>query len=106
METKIVAIGNSQGVRLPRAVLRRARLRLGEAVNVDVAAEGRITITPQRHPREGWDEAFKTGRAGHVEEDLWGKIPLDEAWDQYDHHPTLANQIPDSVKRQVPICSA
>lgn len=83
METKIVAIGNSQGVRLPKAVLRRARLRLGAAVNVDVAAEGRVVITPQRHPREGWDEAFKKARAGRrVKEDLWGKIPLDEAWDQ------------------------
>lgn len=82
METKIVAIGNSQGVRLPKAVLRRARLQLGEAVNVDVAAEGRIMITPQRHPRDGWDEAFKASRSGRVKEDLWGKIPLDEAWDQ------------------------
>lgn len=83
METKIVAIGNSQGVRLPKAVLRRARLRLGATVNVDVAAEGSVVITPQRHPREGWEEAFKKSRAGRrVKEDLWGKIPLDEAWDQ------------------------
>jgi antitoxin MazE len=82
MEAKIVAIGNSQGVRLPKAVLRRARLNVGQTVNIDVAADSRIVITREKHPRAGWEEAFKKAGAKCVKENLWGDIPLDEAWDK------------------------
>ena len=82
MEAKIVAIGNSQGLRLPKAVLRRARLNVGQTVNIDVAADSRIVITRDKHPRAGWEEAFKKAGAKRVKENLWGDIPLDEAWDK------------------------
>ena len=59
MEAKIVVIGNSQGVRLPKALLRRARLNVGQTVNIDVAADRRIVIARDKHLREGWEEAFR-----------------------------------------------
>ena len=59
MNTKIIAIGNSQGVRLPKTVLRRAGLELGTPLTIDVQSGSRVVLTPNRHPREGWEEAFR-----------------------------------------------
>jgi antitoxin MazE len=81
VETKIIAIGNSKGVRLPKAVLEEARLSRGDTVKLE--ARGRaILITPKRkHPRAGWVQAFRRARSRRVKENLWGEIPLDEGWD-------------------------
>ncbi len=60
MKTRIVRIGNSQGVRLPRALLEAAGL--GEDV-VLRATPGRIVIEAARAPRAGWAEAAKAMHA-------------------------------------------
>ncbi len=57
MKTHIVPIGNSKGVRIPRAVLDLCRI--GGAVDLSVKGEV-IMIRPIRsRPRAGWDAAFK-----------------------------------------------
>ena len=54
MRTRIIAIGNSQGVRIPKPVLEQAGLD-GE---VELRAErGRIVIAAVRRTRAGWAEA-------------------------------------------------
>ncbi len=54
--TRIVSIGNSQGVRIPKPLLEQAGLE-GE---VELhAEEGRIVIAAARRPREGWAEAAR-----------------------------------------------
>jgi antitoxin MazE len=59
MKARIVRIGNSQGVRLPKPLLEQAGLR-GE---VELHAEpGRIVIEPARKPRAGWAEAARLMR--------------------------------------------
>lgn len=80
MKTRIVRIGNSQGVRLPRPLLEAAGL--GEAVTLR-AAPGRITIEAARPPRAGWAAAAKAmhdagddalldpGTATHFDETEW-----------------------------------
>ncbi len=56
MRAKIVRIGNSQGIRIPKPLLERSGL--GEEVEIE--AEGdQIVIRPLRRPREGWSEAFQ-----------------------------------------------
>ena len=56
MKTRIVSIGNSQGVRIPKALLEQTGLR-GE---VEISAEkDSLVIRPAKHPREGWDAAFR-----------------------------------------------
>ena len=56
MKTNIVAIGNSQGVRIPKILLEQSKLS-GE-VELEVRGES-IVIKPARKPREGWDEMFR-----------------------------------------------
>lgn len=60
MKTRIVRIGNSQGVRLPRPILETAGL--GEDV-VLRATPGRIVIEAARAPRAGWAAAAKAMHA-------------------------------------------
>lgn len=57
MITKIVQIGNSRGIRIPKALL--AQTRLGEEVKLEVYHE-QIIIRPSRRAREGWTKAFRT----------------------------------------------
>lgn len=51
MKSRLVRIGNSRGVRLPKGLIEEAGL-LDE---VEIRAEGRsIVITPGSKPRDGW----------------------------------------------------
>jgi antitoxin MazE len=55
VKTRIIKIGNSQGIRIPKMLLLQAGLH--DEVEVDVQS-GQLVIRPLRVPREGWDEAF------------------------------------------------
>ncbi len=80
MEAKVVKIGNSHGVRIPKAALQQTRLSAGQRVRLEVV-EDTIVIRPERKVRQGWKEAFT--RAGAPDtEDLWQGVPHDEAWDK------------------------
>jgi antitoxin MazE len=57
MKTRIVRIGNSQGVRLPKPLIEQA----GLGVEVQLHAEpGRIVIESAPRPRAGWAEAARS----------------------------------------------
>lgn len=56
MKARIVRVGNSRGVRLPRAILEEA----GLFDEVEIHAEpGRIVIESAARPRAGWAEAAR-----------------------------------------------
>ena len=55
MKTKIIRIGNSKGVRIPRALLEKAHLT--EEVQLEATAN-QIVIRSSA-PREGWEAAFR-----------------------------------------------
>jgi len=56
MKAKLVRIGNSRGVRLPKAVIRQCGL--GEVVDIDVDGDTVVIRPVPRRPREGWEAAF------------------------------------------------
>ncbi len=56
MRAKIVRIGNSRGIRLPKPVMEQVGLR--EEVMLEVK-EGTLVISPAERPREGWAAAAK-----------------------------------------------
>jgi antitoxin MazE len=80
MEAKVVRIGNSHGVRIPKAALQQARLSAGQRVRLEVV-EDTIVIRPERKVRQGWKETFAMAGAPDIE-DLWQGVPHDEAWDE------------------------
>jgi antitoxin MazE len=56
MKSMLVKVGNSRGIRLPKALIDEAGLS-GE---VDIHAEpGLITVRPLESPRKGWAEAVE-----------------------------------------------
>lgn len=66
MRTRIVRIGNSQGIRIPKALLEESGLS-GE---VDISVrDGTLVISPLGGARQGWDEAFRQ-MARHGDDEL------------------------------------
>jgi antitoxin MazE len=55
MKASLVQIGNSRGVRIPKAFLEQAGLR--DEIEIEVRGS-QVVIRPANHPRTGWDEAF------------------------------------------------
>jgi len=55
MKTKIVRIGNSQGIRLPKILLHQ--IGAGNEIEMEVEKD-RIILKPIRMRRNGWFEAF------------------------------------------------
>jgi antitoxin MazE len=59
MKTRIVQIGNSRGIRLPKVLIEEAQLE----EDVELAAEpGRIVIRRASRPRAGWAVAAQRMR--------------------------------------------
>lgn len=78
MDAKIIAIGNSKGLRLPRAVLDKLRLAEGDPISIEVTDHS-IVLRPGHLPRAGWAQRFA---ADPATEDLWGEVPADENLDR------------------------
>jgi len=56
MKTRVVRIGNSRGVRIPKPLLEQA----GLPDEVELAVEdSTIVIRPSVRPRDGWSEQFE-----------------------------------------------
>lgn len=58
MKAHVIPIGNSKGIRLPRALLELCHIR--NAVDLNVQGEVIIIRPMKRRPRTGWEEAFQT----------------------------------------------
>lgn len=55
IQTQILKINNSQGLRIPRSLLEQ--IGISEAVEIEVQGD-RIVIRAALKPRAGWEEAF------------------------------------------------
>ena len=81
MTIDIVRVGNSRGIRIPKAFLDEC----GFASKVEVEArKGVLILRPARtasKPRKGWDAAFKRMAALGDDRLLDGEQPLTE-WDK------------------------
>lgn len=59
-KARIIRIGNSQGIRIPKSILEQSELP--EEVEIRVEP-GRLVVTAARQPRAGWAEAARDMRA-------------------------------------------
>jgi antitoxin MazE len=75
--TKLIKIGNSQGIRIPKAVAER--LHLTDDIEI-VVEEDHLEVRRGRKPRDGWADAFldmaKRGDDQLIDE------PTPTAWDR------------------------
>ena len=82
--THLVKIGNSQGIRIPKPLIKKAHLE-GKELRLQVVNEG-LLVAPRKKPREGWKEAIEATLAAHGKEIIdheWLDAPLttDEEWE-------------------------
>jgi len=79
MKTRIVKIGNSQGIRIPKLLLERSNL--AEEVELE-AEDNRIIIRSTRQPRQAWESAFRA-MAERGDDALLDKNVLTQSqWDE------------------------
>jgi antitoxin MazE len=76
LKARLVKIGNSRGVRIPKVWLDQLELR--DEVEMAVEA-GRIVIQSAHPPRDGWDEAFRA-MAAHGDDNLLDQ-PMPTHWE-------------------------
>ncbi len=77
MITKVVKIGNSQGVRIPKILIEQCGLHS----EVELAVkDGCLMIRPTSRPREGWEEACIEMAENGDDKLLDGTVATD--WDQ------------------------
>jgi len=86
---KLVRIGNSRGIRLPKAVIEQARL--GEEVEL-IVGDHEVVLKSLEHPRAGWDKLMQAAVAGHgaeltVEDREWLDAPVDAPLDDEKEWP-------------------
>lgn len=77
IRSKVVKIGNSRGIRIPRTVLEQA----GLTDEVEMTVEGnKLIIQAVRHPRQDWEESF-AGMAKQGDDQLLDEAPPTQ-WDE------------------------
>ena len=82
MVTRVQKWGNSQGVRLSKALLSDAEIEVGDEVKV-VVEDGALVVTPIRRIRGGHDLrelVSRIPRSGEVDEVEWGPPVGREVW--------------------------
>jgi antitoxin MazE len=79
MRARIVKIGNSKGIRIPKPILEQS----GITEDVDIEVENnQIIIRPLLNPRTGWDKAFRQ-MAGNGDDMLIdADEPILHPWDE------------------------
>lgn len=79
MRASIIQIGNSKGIRLPKAIIDQYNIQ-GEMEII--LNEHDITLKPIKKVREGWEEAFKEMRSNGDDHLLIDDVFEDEIFDQ------------------------
>ena len=79
MRARVIKIGNSQGLRIPKPVLEQT----GITDDVEIEVEkNQIIIRPVKHSRKGWDKAFEMMREKGDDALLIDDIEVADSWDE------------------------
>ncbi|MFO8055207.1 MAG: AbrB/MazE/SpoVT family DNA-binding domain-containing protein [Bacteroidales bacterium] len=79
MRTRIIKIGNSRGVRIPKPILEQTGIR--DEVEIELEKK-QIIIRPVQEARKGWDEAFRAmGEKGDARPIIRDR-EISHSWDE------------------------
>jgi antitoxin MazE len=79
MRSRIVKIGNSKGIRIPKPFLDQTGIR--EDVELEIEGD-RIILRPVSDPRKGWEGAFKAMADAGDDIPVIDDDRLDHSWDE------------------------
>lgn len=79
MRARVIKIGNSQGVRIPKPILEQTGIR----DDVEIEFErNQIIIRPVQEARDGWDKAFKMMAEKGDDELIINDNDISCSWDE------------------------
>jgi antitoxin MazE len=78
MRARVVKIGNSQGIRIPKPLLEQTGIIGDVELEVD---QNQIIIRPVLNPRAGWNDAFIAMAEDNDDVLLDGETSLTHSWD-------------------------
>ena len=79
MRTRIVKIGNSQGIRIPKSLLEQTGIMNDVELEVE---KNQIIIRGISNPRTGWDDAFKAMADKGDDALINGEDNISHSWDE------------------------
>lgn len=80
METAIIKIGNSKGVRLSKTILEKYNIK--DKVEM-ILEQGQIILKPIDSPRKDWDQAFQKMRENNDDSLLINDVFEDENFEEW-----------------------
>lgn len=80
METTIIQIGNSKGLRLSKTILEKYNIK--DKVEM-ILEKGQIILKPIDNPRENWGEAFEEMRKNNDDRLLFNDVFEDENFEEW-----------------------
>jgi antitoxin MazE len=79
MRTSIIRIGNSQGIRIPKAIIEQCHF--GTDVELEVE-DKKLIICSAARPRHGWGEKFEAMATSGDANLIDGELINQTAWDE------------------------
>ena len=80
MEITLVNIGNSKGIRIPKAILEQ--YNISEKLEM-ILEKGRIILKPKSIPRKGWEKSFEQMSLDGDDELLINDVFDDETFEEW-----------------------
>jgi antitoxin MazE len=80
METSIIQIGNSKGLRLSKTILEKYHIK--DKVEI-ILEEGQIILRPIDSPRKNWEEKFREMAQNEDDELLMNDVFDDENFEEW-----------------------
>lgn len=79
IKTRLIKIGNSQGIRIPKVLLEQ----LGLTNEIELEIQGdHLVLRPARRPRDGWDEQFRRMAENNDDRLLDPDVHTGSSWDE------------------------
>jgi antitoxin MazE len=79
MRARVIKIGNSQGIRIPKPLLKQTGIMDDVELEVD---KNQIIIRPVSNPRAAWDDAFHAMAENNDDVLLDGEEVVSQPWDE------------------------
>ena len=79
VKARLVRIGNSRGIRLPKVLVEQAGLT--EELELEVRRR-QLVVRSRRQPREGWEERFREMARRGDDRMLWPESPPSSSFDE------------------------
>ncbi len=83
MRARVIKIGNSQGLRIPKPILEQTGIM--DDVEMEVE-KNQIIIRPVKNVRDGWDDAFKIRGEKGDDEPIIDDETISQSWDEEEWH--------------------